>query len=160
MRILPFALLASTLLLNSSGLAQNTPTPTTPTTPSAGAAPDSKSATGAAAAPAPPTREITVSSLTDKDLKGQNDSDLGDIERVVESTADKKPYVVVSNGGFLGFFEKKYLVPVDQIAVTGDRVVAPKMTQAALEGGTIFVEDAAAYRALDGTQTVSVPEPR
>jgi hypothetical protein len=160
MRILPFALLASTLLLNSSGLAQNTPTPTTPTAPSADAAPDSKSATSAAAAPAPPTREITVASLTDKDLKGQNDSDLGDIERVVESTADKKPYVVVSNGGFLGFFEKKYLVPVDQLAVSGDAVTARNTTQAQLESATPFVDDPQTYRVLDADQKISIPAPR
>jgi hypothetical protein len=165
MNILPFALLASTLLLNHASLAQTAPpaSPAAPAAPAAGTAPSGTNAATpgtAAAQPPTPVRKITVASLTTKDLRGQGDADLGDIERVVESSADKKAYVVVSRGGLLGFFGTEYLVPVDQIAVTGDRVVAPKMTQAALEGSTKFVNDAAAYRVLDGTQTVSVPEPR
>jgi hypothetical protein len=113
------------------------------------------------ATPAPAaTREMTVASLTSKDLIGQNDGNLGDIERVVENTAEKKPYVVVSRGGVLGFFETEYLVPVDQIAVAGDRVVAKNMTQAQLETGKPFDNSAGTYRALEDTQKVAVPEQR
>lgn len=166
MKILPFVLLAGTVLMNHPSLAQTAPQPSSPGAPDAPGAVAAPSGTTtaiggtAAVQPPAPTRQITVATLTDKDLKGQNDSDLGDIERVVESTADKKPYVVVSRGGLLGFFATEYLVPVDQIAVTGDRVVAKNMTQAQLESSTKFVDDAAAYRTLDGTQRVSVPEPR
>ena len=110
------------------------------------------------AATPPATRQITVASLTDKELKGQDGADLGEINRVVESTADKKAYLVVSAGGLFGFFGKEYLVPVDQIAVAGDQVVAKTMTK--LEGATPFVDDPAAYRPLDGTKTVSVPAAR
>jgi hypothetical protein len=167
MRIIPFALLASILLLNHPGLAQTKPGPapsqSAPITPApAGPGTSSQAMDGKAAAAAPPTREIMVSSLTDKDLRGQDNSDLGDIERVVESTADKKPYVVVSNGGFLGFFEKEYLVPVDQLTVSGDTVTAKNTTQAQLESATPFVDDPQTYRVLDASQkiSVSVPTPR
>lgn len=160
MNILPFALVAGTLLLSHPTLAQTGQplSPDAPTAPAAGAAPSGTNSASTAATAR--TRQIAVASLTDKDLKGQNDADLGHIERVVESTADKKAYVVVSRGGLLGFFATEYLVPLDQIAVTGDRVVAKNMTQDQLESSTKFVDDAAVYRTLDATQTASVPEPR
>ena len=154
MNILPFALLAAALLVNHPGLAQTEPAPTQPAVPAAPSVPATQ------AAPAPATRQITVASLTDKELKGQDGSDLGEINRVVESTADKKAYVVVSSGGLFGLFGTEYLVPVDQIAVTGEEVVAKNMTQKQLGEAKPFVEDAAAYRSLDGTKTVGVPEPR
>jgi sporulation protein YlmC with PRC-barrel domain len=165
MKILPLALLAGAVLVNGPGLAQTAPAQpplpaakSSPGTDAGGTAANSATAT---ATPTPaPTREMTVASLTDKDLIGQNGDNLGDIEKVVENTAEKKPYVVVSRGGILGFFETEYLVPVDQVAVTGDRVVAKNMTQAQLESGTRFNDSAGTYRALEDTQKVAVPEQR
>jgi hypothetical protein len=160
MKILPFMLLASMVLMNYPSLAQTTPqpSPAAPSAPGATPAPGGP-ASGNAAAPTP-TRQITVAALTEKDLKGQNDADLGDIERVVESKVDKKSYLVVSRGGLLGFLGQEYLVPVDQIAVSGDRIIAKNMTPAQLESSTKFVDDAAAYQPLQNTQLVSIPEQR
>lgn len=169
MNLLPLALLVAALLVNDPVLAQTDSTPAQPATPAAPsapatqAAPDSSkpAAGGTAGAPAAPTtRQITVASLTDKEFKGRDGSDLGDISRVVESAADRKAYVVVSRGGLFGFFGTEYLVPVDQIAVTGEEVVAKNMTKEQLEGTTPFVAGDAAYRLLDSTTMVSVPEPR
>jgi hypothetical protein len=158
MKILAAALLSGTFLISYPSLAQTTPQPASPAAP--GVTGTSPAPAGAAAAPTP-TRQITVSALTEKDLKGQNDADLGNIERVVESTTDKKSYIVVGRGGLWGFFGQEYLVPVDQLAVTGDQVVAKNMTQAQLESSAMkFVDDASAYRPLDGTQTVSIAEQR
>jgi hypothetical protein len=103
---------------------------------------------------------MTVANLTDKDLVGQNGGNLGDIDRVVENTAEKKPYVVVSRGGVLGFFQSEYLVPVDQIAVKGDEIVAKSMTQDQLESGKQFDDTTGAYRVLDDTQKVALAEQR
>ena len=160
------ALLAGAVLTNGPSLAQ-----TAPAQPAAAAAKPSAAGSDAAgstakpatttAAPAPaPTREMTVANLTEKELIGQNDGNLGEIERVVENTAEKKPYVVVSRGGVLGFFETEYLVPLDQIAVTGDRVVAKNMTLAQLESGKPFDDTTGTYRTLEDTQKVTVPEQR
>lgn len=163
MKIFPFVLLAGTLLLSHPILAQTTPaqpqSPSVPTPPgdeaglSGSRPPTDATATG-------PARKITVSNLTTKDLKGQNESDLGDIQRVVERKADARPYVVVSRGGLLGFFGQQYLVPLEQIAVAGDRVVAKELTQAQLENGTKFVADTGVYRDLEGTQLLTLPEQR
>src|SRR6186997_1673974 len=103
MKILPFALLAAALLINHPSLAQTESAPVRPAAPAASspepkAGPSGlKSGMGAmAVAPATPsTRQITVASLTEKEIKGQDGSDLGEINRMVESTADKKTYVVV-----------------------------------------------------------------
>jgi hypothetical protein len=173
MNILPFALLAGALLVNHPGLAQTAPEPSSspaaPAAPGADAGPGetSPAAGGMAASPTPapeqtPTRQITVASLTNKNLKGQDDRSLGGIARVVESTADNQTFVVVRSGGLLGFFEKQYLIPVEQIAVTddGDSVVAKELTQAELENATPFVEDPVIYQPLEDTRLVSIAERR
>jgi hypothetical protein len=50
--------------------------------------------------PPAPTRQMSVSALKDKDLMGAHSGELGDIERVVESNADKKQFLII--GGLLG----------------------------------------------------------
>jgi hypothetical protein len=167
MKILSFGLLASALLLNHAGLAQTAPaqppsaSPATPAAPGIEPVPNSSPpATGGAAADMASTRKVTVSSLTGKGLTGEDNRDLGDIERVVESKADNKPYIVVSRGGLLGFFDKKYLVPIDQIAVAGDRVLAKSLTQSQIERSTSFVDDSGIYHVLEANQVLSIPEQR
>jgi sporulation protein YlmC with PRC-barrel domain len=160
MKIFSYVLLAGMVLLNQPSLAQTAQplSPDAPSVPGANSAPGGP-ASGTAAAPNP-RRQIPVSALTDKDLKGQNGADLGDIKRVIESKAEKKSYLVVSRGGLLGFFDQEYLVPLDQIAIAGDRVIAKNMTPAQLENSTKFVDDAATYQPLENTQLVSIPEQR
>ena len=158
MNIFPFGLLAAALLLNRPGLAQMQPTPVQPAAPSASTTQAASSGLRSGMATAPSaSRQITVANLTDRELEGQDGSDLGEIDRVVESTADKRTYIVVNSGGLFGFFGTEYLVPVDQVAITGDEVVATTMNK--LEGATLFVDDTAAYRPLDGTKTVNIPVP-
>ena len=74
-------------------------------------------------------KQMTVSALTDKDLVGARDNEVGDIERVVESNADKKQYLVISRGGFLGLFETEVLVPLENVAAQGDRIVLRNLTE-------------------------------
>src|SRR5215207_8519231 len=74
-------------------LAQTTAAPGQPGAPGAGTPPASPSTSGtqpsatAPAQPATPMKQMTVSALTDKDLVGARDNEVGDIERVVESNA-------------------------------------------------------------------------
>lgn len=127
MKFLSLVLLAGTVFISHPILAQTAPAQPSPSgSPgtSGPTNPGSSTSTGGTAAEAKPTKQVTVSTLTDKDLKDSNDAELGDIERAVEKATDKKKYLVVSRGGFLGFFEAEYLVPVDQIALSGNAVVA------------------------------------
>src|SRR5215204_7243424 len=146
MRIAFAALLAGSLGAApiASAQAQTTPAPATapspaptPAAPPAGSttAPASPSTSGAQpstaapAQPATPTKQMTVSALTDKDLVGARDNEVGDIERVVESNADKKQHLVISRGGFLGLFETEVLVPLENVAAQGDRIVLRNLTE-------------------------------
>jgi hypothetical protein len=163
MKSLSLVLLAGTVFISHLVLAQTAPAQPSPSSaPSAsgGTNPGSSTPTGGTAAETKPTRQVMVSTLTDKSLKGSNDTELGGIERVVENATDKKKYVVVSRGGFLGLFEEEYLVPVDQIALSGNAVVTTNLTPTQLESSAPFVDDTVTYRSLDDTQLVAILEKR
>jgi hypothetical protein len=49
-------------------------------------------------------------------------NELGDVERVVEGP-DGKQYLVIGAGGFLGIGEKPVPIPLERVAVRGDRLV-------------------------------------
>jgi sporulation protein YlmC with PRC-barrel domain len=168
-------LLAASLGASHITLAQAQTTPAlstapstapTPATPPAGAttAPASPSTSGAqppaasSAQPATPMKQMTVSALTDKDLVGARDNEVGDIDRVVESTADKKQYLVISRGGFLGLFETEVLVPLDNVAAQGDRIVLRNLTEEQVKALPKYATDDKAYRELEGSQTISLSE--
>ena len=103
-------------------------------------------------------KQMTVSDLTDKDLMGARDNEVGEIEGVVESTADKKQHLVISRGGFLGLFETEVLVPLENVAVQGDRIVLRNLTEEQVKALPKYTTDDKAYRELDDTQSVSLSE--
>lgn len=110
------------------------------------------------APPPPPTKQMTVSALTEKDLEGAKENEVGDIERVVEATSDKKQYLVISRGGFLGLFESEVLVPVENVGVQGDRIVLRNMTEEQIKALPKFDNDDKAYRELESSTTISLTE--
>ncbi len=131
------------------------PPTTSPTpAPSAGTQPS----VAVAAPPATPTRQMPISALTEKDLAGANSGELGEIDRVVESNADKKHFLVISHGGFLGFFKTDVAVPLENVAVRGDQVVAQNLTEEQLKALPKFENDNNAYRVLDNNQTLTLTE--
>ena len=175
MRIALAALLAGSLGASQIVLAQAQTTPAPSTAPStaptppppssegtaAPASPSTSEAQPAAAAPVQPTtpmKQLTVSELTDKDLVGARDNEVGEIEGVVESTADKKQHLVISRGGFLGLFETEVLVPLDNVAAHGDRIVLRNLTEEQVKALPKYTADDKTYRELDGNQTVSLSE--
>jgi hypothetical protein len=163
MNFLSLVLIAGAVFISHPVLAQTVPaepSPSSTRSASEGTNPASSTPTGVTAAETKPTRQVMVSALTGKDLKGSNDTELGDIERVVENETDKKTYVVVSRGGFLGLFEKEYLVPVDQIALSGNADVTVNLTPTQLESSAPFTDNTATYRSLDDTQMVAILEKR
>src|SRR5215212_8873093 len=92
MRTVLAAVLAGSLGASPIASAQTQTAPAPSTAPSPAptpAAPPAGRAT-APAQPATPMKQMTVSALTDKDLVGARDNEVGDIERVVESNADKR----------------------------------------------------------------------
>jgi hypothetical protein len=103
---------------------------------------------------------MSVSALKDKDLMGANSGELGDIERVVESNADKKQFLIISRGGFLGLFETDVAIPLDNVAVQNEQVIARNLTQEQLKALPKFENDNNAFRELDGDQNVTIAEIR
>jgi sporulation protein YlmC with PRC-barrel domain len=103
-------------------------------------------------------KQMTVSALTDKDLERITGSEIGDIERVVESVADKKQYLVVSTGGFLGLFDTERVIPLNNVTVQGDHILLHNMTDDQLTTLPKFDNSGKVYRELDSGQTVAVSE--
>jgi len=103
-------------------------------------------------------RQMTVSALTDKDLIGARDNEVGDIERIVESNADKKQYLVISRGGFLGLFETEVVIPLENVAAQGDRIVLRNLTEEQVKALPKYTNEGNTYRELDGSQTVTLSE--
>ena len=110
------------------------------------------------APPPPPTKQMSVSALTEKDLQGAKENEIGDIERVVEANSDKKRYLVISRGGFLGLFESEVLVPLENVAVQGDRIVLRNMTEEQIKTSPKFENDDKAYRELYDSTAISLTE--
>ena len=101
---------------------------------------------------------LTVDALEDMDLVGADGKEIGEIEGVVENNADKKQFVLVERGGFLGFGAKEIAIPVENVAVQGEKVTLRNMDVAQLDGMTEFNNEGNAYRELDGTQQISLSQ--
>jgi sporulation protein YlmC with PRC-barrel domain len=160
-------LLAGSLTMHSAAFAQTSPAPnpapapeapTGPAPPVTTSPPPNPSAVTPAPLPAAPTRQMTVADLTDKDLTGANNDEVGDIERVVESTADKKQHLVLNRGGFLGLFEAEVMIPLENVAAKGDQIVLRNLSQEQLKALPKFDSNDTAYRRLEDNQSVTLAE--
>jgi hypothetical protein len=116
--------------------AASSPTTTAPATPPA-AAPAPGTTTGSTTATSTlstATRMVTVDALGDMDLVSADGKEIGDIEGVVENNADKKQFVLVGRGGFLGFGAKELAIPVENVTVQGEKVTHSTWTWRSLMG--------------------------
>ena len=147
MRHVVFALQLGAIVLTSASYAQT------------GSAQYSDTSAERRQADAAPTRRIVIFALTEKKLIGADGTILGDIDRVVVGRAEKH-YVLVSRGGFLGYLQTQYAIPLNEVVAEGDRIKAKSLTEAQLENGTPFDEKDAAYSPLPFSQTVNVAEQR
>jgi hypothetical protein len=94
----------------------------------------------------------------DDPLVGADGKEIGDIEGVVENNADKKQFVLVERGGFLGFGAKEIAIPVENLAVQGETVTLRNMDVAQLDGTAEFSDDNSAFRELDDTQQINLTQ--
>jgi len=101
---------------------------------------------------------VTVDALGDMDLVGADGKEIGEIEGVVENNADKKQFVLVGRGGFLGFGAKEIAIPVENIAVQGEKVTLRSMDVAQLDGMTEFSNEGNTFRDLDDTQQINLTQ--
>ena len=103
-------------------------------------------------------RMLTVDALEDMDLVGADGKKIGEIEGVVENNADKKQFVLVERGGFLGFGAKEIAIPAENITVLGEKVTLRNMDVAQLDGLAEFDNEGNMYRELDDTQQISLSQ--
>jgi hypothetical protein len=171
--VLSVAMLAALMV---PATAQTSSPDTTPTPPAAsGPLVTTQASPGAPTSPAPEagsttgsttatttlgeaTRILTVDALEDMDLVGADGKGIGDIEGVVENNADKKQFVVIERGGFLGFGAKAITLPLENIAVQGEKVTLRNMDVAQLDGLAEYKDDNNAFRDLDDSQQISVSQ--
>jgi hypothetical protein len=133
--------------------------PTSPAPPPASPAPGATtSSTTATATLGSTARVLTVDALEDMDLVGADGKEIGDIEGVVENNADKKQFVLVERGGFLGFGAKEIAIPVENLAVQGEKVTLRNMDVAQLDAITEFTNDNNTFRELDDTQQINLTQ--
>jgi PRC-barrel domain len=134
-------------------------TPSSPAPPSALPAPGTTTGSTTATTTLGSTaRILTVDALEDMDFVGADGKEIGDIEGVVENNADKKQFVVLERGGFLGFGAKKIPIPLENVAVQGEKVTLRNMDVAQLDGMTEFSNDNNAFRELEENQQINLTQ--
>ena len=140
--------------------AASSPAATTPASPSAppSAVPEAGSTTGSTTTLGSTARILTVDALEDMDLVGADGKEIGDIEGVVENNADKKQFVVIERGGFLGFGAKAITLPLENVAVQGEKATLRNMDFAQLDGLAEFKNDNNAFRDLDDSQQINLTQ--
>jgi len=102
------------------------------------------------------TRQLTVDALEDMDLVGPDGKKIADVEGVLENNADKKQFVVIERGGFFGIGAKEIAIPIENVAVQGDKVMLRNMDVAQLDGMPAYKNENNAYRELDDAQQVTL----
>ncbi|HEY8565895.1 MAG TPA: PRC-barrel domain-containing protein [Beijerinckiaceae bacterium] len=110
-------------------------------------------ATGAVPGPA---QAMAVNKLAELDVYTARGEKMGEVEEVLISNADEKPYMVVSHGGFLGLGVKQVIVPMEKMAVQGDRLVLREFTDEQIRALPVYKEDRQVFRVLDEDDTAPI----
>jgi predicted outer membrane protein len=101
----------------------------------------------------PGAQQVAVSRITDMNLYNTRNEQLGDVERVIQGH-DGKTYIVIGHGGFLGLGEKKVAVPLERVAMRGDRLIIQGMTDDQIKAMPAWNADARDTREFGRTQQV------
>jgi hypothetical protein len=92
------------------------------------------------------------------DLVNAEGREIGSIEGVVENAADTKRFVLIKRGGFLGLGTKQIAIPLENFAVHAGKVTLRNMDATQLDEAPRFNNKGHAYRKLDRTQQISLPQ--
>lgn len=121
---------ATALLVAGSAVAQTTQPPAATRPPAA--AMDREAPAGAAVPSS--FGGVKAGDLIGKDVYNGNGDRIGEIDDIILNRSSKATAAVVGVGGFLGVGERKVALPMNQLAMKGDRVVAAtSMTKDDLE---------------------------
>jgi hypothetical protein len=103
----------------------------------------------------PGAQALTVSQINRLNFYNAQGNELGDVERVVEGP-DGKQYLVIGAGGFLGIGEKHVPIPLERVAVRGDRLVTQGLTEDQIRAMQTVDRNDRRFRELDGNQQVQI----
>jgi sporulation protein YlmC with PRC-barrel domain len=96
-----------------------------------------------------------VSDLVGKNVYNSNNEKVGDInDIVVPKSGSGQAMAVIGVGGFLGIGEKEAAVPLDQLKIQDDKIVAAGMTKEQLKDHADYKKDKDNYTKLDRNQVV------
>jgi len=73
-------------------------------------------------------QRVAVADIDGATVINERGEQLGKVDGIVQSAADQKRYVVINHGGFLGLGEKKIALSLEGLAMQGDRVVVPGLS--------------------------------
>lgn len=100
-------------------------------------------------------QRVLVSRIKDMNLFNARGQQLGDVERVVVGN-DGRAYIVIGHGGFLGLGEKQVALPLENVALQGDRLVIRGVTEQQIEAMPAFNIGDGNFRELNDNQTTQV----
>lgn len=100
-------------------------------------------------------RQLTVDALEDMDLVAADGKEIGEIEGVVEGQ-DGKRFVIIERGGVLGIGAREIAIPIENLAVQGERLVLRNMDVAALDALPAYKNDNKAFRELGEDQQIGL----
>ena len=136
--------LASVLTVAAAfGGAAQSQTPVTPAAPA-----ESTPSSISSPVPSTPMRQLTADALEDMEIAGVDGQKLADVEGVIERTADKKQFLIVERGGFLGIGATEIAIPIENVAIKGEKLVLLNMDASALEALPEHSNDKNAFREL------------
>ena len=101
------------------------------------------------------TQTIDVAKLEDMALYNGAGEKMGDIDEVVIGPGNTF-YLVVAHGGFLGLGEKKVAMPIDQVAMRGDRLVAEGLTDEQIKALPAYKDNDTKFKETEEGQTAPV----
>jgi len=93
-------------------------------------------------------RAIMASQLEGQNVYNLNGDELGEVNDVLID-ANKKVFLVVEYGGFLGLGERRVLLPMEQFAMRGDRLIIPNMTEDQLKAQSAWDQNMEGYQAAE-----------
>lgn len=102
------------------------------------------------------TRQVPVSRLTGMTVVNARGNELGDVDRVVQDAAGNRTMAVIAHGGFLGLGEKKVTVPLQNMALAGDRLVVQGLTDDDIRAMPEWRDNDPNYRTLGEQRRTTV----
>lgn len=99
----------------------------------------------------------TVDNLTGKEVVNAAGDQIGEVDSVVRSVSGRQEHAVVSVGGFLGIGDKQVTIPLKEMQMQKDALLAPiASTEDELKTRSPFNE--ADYTVLHGEETVQISQ--